>query len=422
MKLLRRIMGTVILTATILPVFSQVDTSGIGSWKAMHNSTASWEEGAFGANATGHPDYGWGIYNMITHGLTGDSLYVLKLQDGSYRRLWIVGKDGVQNYTFKYAMLDGSSEQEVVLSTNDYVNKQFVHYSLAGDSVVDQQPPASDWDLLLTKFHHNEMDYVVTGFLANDGVTVSVFHAADSATAAAATLADTTEFTDSIAAIGNSWYVLKGMSMVPLDTMVYFVKTASGDISKLQVTFFESGMSGLGRVGIRKQLLTGTADTVFIPDTLVMGFMYANEVFYSLGTKTAVAVPRNTWDIGFKTGPYTSSINANTGAGVVVWTYPNGDITAWGPAEGINPVGSTPAIKVYPVPADNELFIRHEFNTREPLDISLFDLSGRLIRKYRTGSGDYPEIRIGLNGIQPGIYVLLMENREIRAESKISIK
>ncbi len=73
--------------------------------------------------------------------------------------------------------------------------------------MVDEQPLAADWDLMLTKFSHTGLGgYTVTGFLSNDGVSVSVFNAADSATAADATLADTTEWTDSISAIGDSWY------------------------------------------------------------------------------------------------------------------------------------------------------------------------------------------------------------------------
>ena len=140
---------------------AQIDISGIASWTPMYNSTASWEEGAFGSNALDFPDYGWGMYNMLTHGLTGDSLFVIKDLKGDYKKLWIVEKDGQQNYTFRFGAVDGSNEREVHLGTNDYSTKHFVHYSLSGDSVVDQQPAADSWDLLLTKFQHTGLDYVV---------------------------------------------------------------------------------------------------------------------------------------------------------------------------------------------------------------------------------------------------------------------
>jgi hypothetical protein len=279
MKKMRMIAIAIMITGLVMPATAQVDTSGISGWEPMYNSMASWEEGAFGAYAPGHPDYGWGIYNMITHALLGDSLFVIKLPDESYKRMWIVQRDAVSVYTILYSDLDGSNEQEVMIDVKEYADKHFVYYNLRGDSIVDEQPLAADWDLMLTKFTHTGLDYTVTGFLSNDGVTVSVFNAADSATAADATLADTTEFTDSISAIGNSWYKLVGMSIVPLDTIAYFVKTDSGDIYKMQVTFFESGFSGLGRVGIRKQ---HTDSTSWVNDTLVMGAFYAAEEYYSM--------------------------------------------------------------------------------------------------------------------------------------------
>ena len=182
MKVLRRIIGVLVLAALPTAAFTQIDISGIGTWSPMYNSLADWEGGAFGAYENGDFDVGWGIYNILTHVITGDSLYVIKLQDGTYRELWIVDLDAnVPRYTFRYAMLDGSDPHEVTLSTGDYSSKQFVMYSLANNAVVDQQPDKSDWDLLLTKFWHTGLSYTVTGFLANDGVGVSVFHAADSA-------------------------------------------------------------------------------------------------------------------------------------------------------------------------------------------------------------------------------------------------
>ena len=75
----------------------------------MYNSMASWEEGAFAAHANGYPDYGWGKYNTITHAVVGDSLFVIKLQDGSYKQLWMVEKGGASVYTFRHADLDADA-------------------------------------------------------------------------------------------------------------------------------------------------------------------------------------------------------------------------------------------------------------------------------------------------------------------------
>jgi hypothetical protein len=426
MKVIRRIIGVIMLAALPVTAFTQIDTSGIGTWSPMYNSLENWEDGAFSAYASGDFDVGWGIYNMLTHYVTGDSLFVIKLQDGSYRELWIVNLDANQHYTFRYARLDGSDPHEVTIGTNDYISKQFVMYSLANNAVMDQQPDKSDWDMLLTKFWDPDMEYVVTGFLANDGVSVSVFHAADSATAAEATLADATEFTDSIGAIGNSWYRLQMEpypAIVPIDTVAYFVKTEAEDTFKLQVTYFESGVSGLGKVGIRKQLLSGTPDPGFVYDTLVMGSNYANEVFFGMGSTDKVEVPRNTWDIGFRTGPFTSSIITNTTMGVELYTYPYGDTTAWEyPTAVINTGVRDAGINVYPVPAGNEVFIHHDFNTPGDFGIRLYDVSGRLVREFHVNPDGRSDIRLDLSGIRAGVYLIRMEGTGIRAVSKISIQ
>ena len=54
-----------------------IDTTGYHNWTALNNSDTTWVEGAFNMNATGHPNYGWGVYNEVTHNLNGVSLYII---------------------------------------------------------------------------------------------------------------------------------------------------------------------------------------------------------------------------------------------------------------------------------------------------------------------------------------------------------
>ena len=419
MKNFKGLMMAILVAGMTLPAAGQIDTSGIGGWPQMYNSMASWEEGAFGANALGHPDYGWGIYNMLTHALTGDSIFVIKLQDESYKRLWIENRSATSVYTFRYADLDGSNEQEVELDMSDYSDKHFVYYNMRGDSVVDEQPPAAEWDLLLTKFSHTGLGgYSVTGFLANDGVSISVFNAADSTTAADATLADTTEWTDSISAIGNSWYKLEGMSIIPLDTIVYFVKNDSGDVYKMQVTYFESGFSGLGRIGIRKM---HTDSSSWVHDTLVMGAFYAAEEFYSMENGSAGRVFREFWDIGFKSGVFTSSITANTTMGVELYTYPNADTSAWSGNTSDGPAlerGS--GLSLYPVPATDDLFIGHDLNTAQPVNISVIDMTGKQVLHREAVLLDESELRLDISSLSPGVYILQLRNKETATSGRFT--
>ncbi len=419
MKKIKGLALAIMVAGLLIPAAAQIDTSGIAGWKPMYNSMASWEAGAFGANALEHPDYGWGVYNMITHGLQGDSIFVIKLPDENYKVLWIVSRTAAAVYTFRHANLDGSDGKEVVIDMKMYADKQFAYYNLRGDSVVDEQPLAADWDLMLTKFSHTGLGgYPVTGFLSNDGVTVSVFNAPDSATAADATLADTTEFTDSIAAIGNSWSTLKGFSIVPLDTIAYFVKTASGDIYKMQATFFESGMSGLGRVGIRLQHSDSAS---WVHDTLVMGAGYADEEYYSMEDGSAGHVSRNSWDIGFKSGIYTSSIIANTTMGVELYTYLKADTSAWPDATSAGPaLKAGKGLSLYPVPATDDLFIRHELKTSQALDIRVFDMTGKQVLQHEAERADDRELRLDISSLSPGIYVLQLRSGEAMASGRFT--
>ncbi len=423
MKRLRGLAVLMLIAGLATQMNAQLDTTGLSGWDQMYNSMTSWEEGAFSAHATTHPDYGWGNYNMLTHGLVGDSIFVIKLQDGSYKKLWIVEKNGSSVYTFRYSDLNGADENEVDLDMTKYPDKQFIYYNLRADSLVDEQPAASDWDLLLTKYTDTQINYTVTGFLSNDGVTVSVFNAADSTTAADATLADTTEFTDSISAIGNSWYMLSsGMSIVPLDTMAYFIKTKTGEIHKMQVTYFESGYSGLGRVGIRKQYFDGTPTPAFVYDTLVMGAFYAAEEYYSMSNGSVGKISRDIWDIGFKCQGFTSSITANTTMGVELYTYPHGDTNAYNPAVSIAPTTDNGGISIYPVPASDLLTVNFELETQLPLNFSVYDLTGkRVLYKSNEPSG-YRELRLDVSGLHPGVYLLKVSNREMQAVRKFSIR
>ncbi len=124
MKNFKVLAMAIIIAGLTLPASAQIDTSGITGWPQMYNSMASWEEGAFGANALGHPDYGWGVYNMISHGLTGDSIFVIKLSDDSYKRLWIVDRTATAVYTIRIADLDGSNEKEVEIDMRMYFAKR----------------------------------------------------------------------------------------------------------------------------------------------------------------------------------------------------------------------------------------------------------------------------------------------------------
>ncbi|MEZ5083046.1 MAG: hypothetical protein R2750_06320 [Bacteroidales bacterium] len=147
-----------------------VDTTGLSTWTVLYNSVDDCEMGAFNINEKGHPDYGWGVYNTINHDVVGDSLYIIKLMNGSdamYKKLWIERKISIQNtYIFKYADLDGSNEHQETLVATPYTSKNFIYYSLQTNEVLDREPNSDSWDILFTKYNtilEEGSPYIVTG-------------------------------------------------------------------------------------------------------------------------------------------------------------------------------------------------------------------------------------------------------------------
>ncbi len=67
------------------------------------------------------------------------------------------------------------------------------------------------------------------------------------------------------------------------------------------------------------------ADTV----TISMGSGYQNDVYYSLSNGVVAEAPSSEWDIAFFTDIRSSSIRTNGAKGIKVYTYPDGDTTAW---------------------------------------------------------------------------------------------
>jgi len=231
--------------------WSTLDTSGISEWKKYYNSDSLWSKGAFSQTADGVFDLGWGNYSMITHYVVADSLFVVKLPDGSYKKLWI-DRLASSVYYFKYADLDGNNEVLDTVSKADYINKSFGYYSLQNQVELDREPETSSWDLLFTKYGQaiNPTYYMgVSGVLTNDGVSVSKVsgvHSEDADTSDAS-------FSHSMTSIGYNWKKLNYATYQysAVDSLTYFVKTKAGDIWK--VVFTEFGGSSNGNVVFNKE-------------------------------------------------------------------------------------------------------------------------------------------------------------------------
>lgn len=220
-----------------------VDTTGI-AWKPLYNSMTDWEYGAFNANTVpGNAfDYGWGTYNMTSHNITGDSIFIIKPATGNYKKFVIKQKNAIQNtWSFRYADLDGKSDTTITIDGDDYKSKSFIHFSMGSNSVVDQEP-SERWQLLFTRYYDYRIPYYVTGILANSGVKIQQVKGvsqSDFENYNAALLIDT------LSEIGSDWksFSMTTFQYVVAPDWVYFVQDTAGTDKSVWKIYF-TGFSG----------------------------------------------------------------------------------------------------------------------------------------------------------------------------------
>ncbi len=245
--------------------WSTMDTAGLTTWTPLYNSDTSWKYSAFDAtmNTVDPFDVGWGVYSMITHSVIGDSLYIIKLSDNSYRKLWIQTLANGE-YDFRFAHLDGTNDLSSNLVKANYTNKNFGYYSLQNNTAIDREPVDTLWDLLFTQYTaFIPQPYTVSGVLFNKGVTV----------AKADLIADVSTYTDwtswsfspLINEIGYNWKSFNGTGYDIRDSVVYFIQSEQGDIWKLLFTGFGGSANGNYIFTKEKLSTTGIASSTTTP-------------------------------------------------------------------------------------------------------------------------------------------------------------
>jgi hypothetical protein len=221
----------------------QIDTTGMSLKNFLVNSDTIWENGAFSRNATGHPHYGWGVYDMTTHNLTGVTLYIVKTVNDQYKQIWIEKKQSTANvYDFRFADIDGSNEQVVSIDCNNYNTKNFIYYNLESNQVVDREPAKDTWDIVFTKYYNETINYLVTGVLSNIDVKCAENREIDPGNA----VFDEFKLESNISIIGSDWkeFDMGTYTYTLIDNLSYFVKDLNEDVYKIVFTAFEGSTNG----------------------------------------------------------------------------------------------------------------------------------------------------------------------------------
>ncbi len=240
-----------------------VDTIDLYTWPTMYNDPDDWENGAFNRNSAGDPDYGWGIYNPATQIITGDSIFIMQLIDDSFKKVWIVEKNILDNtYLLRYANLDGSDFQEVSIDCDPFTGKVMVGFNMQVNIPVDYQPVKESWDILFTKYmawHPTGAPVIVTGVLSNPAVVAKKFYPVDP------------EFNDWESAPWDSsrstigwdwkWFDFNAMTYLIEDSMLFYVKDLFTNVYRLRFTGFEGTSTGVIDFEIALVLAAGIDDS-----------------------------------------------------------------------------------------------------------------------------------------------------------------
>jgi len=225
--------------------WAAVDTNGLSTWAKLYNSDISWGAGALSRNIdpANANDLGWGLYDMNTHYVMGDSIYIVKTVAGIYKKLWI--KSLISSvYTFTFANLDGTGEITDTIAKATYTGQNFGYYSLDNTAALSRETLAASWDIVFGQYYSSAYNppYAVTGVLQNNGVKVARA-AIDPATVGNYTDTNHT-FAASISTIGFDWKTFNGQAYAVNDSLVYFVKRTNNDIWKLVFTGFGGSTDG----------------------------------------------------------------------------------------------------------------------------------------------------------------------------------
>lgn len=227
--------------------WAAVDTTGMANnWEVLHDDPKSWERGAFNMYSSSDFDLGWGIYNVVTHVIAGDSIYVVKLANGNFKKLRIDNL-AAGTYNFTYADIDGQNEISAALVKSQFSGKNFGYYNLETNEVVDREPLSEDWDITFTKYidlvgPDATTPYGVTGILQN--------YTAETAEATETPVDDAVwsdfSFSDEINVIGYDWkYFDFSLGYVITENLSYFVMDQNGSVYQVVFTGFDGTSTGI---------------------------------------------------------------------------------------------------------------------------------------------------------------------------------
>lgn len=414
---MKKIIVSLLFILFIAKVSAQsFDTTGLANnWNLLLNSYSTWSVGAFDSNKdlNNQSDFGWGDYDLSTHIIKGDSIYIIKTVNGNYKAVSIDQlASGI--FTITYSNLDGTNRKSKSFDKSNYPNRNFLYFSIDNEASKDLEPDTEDWDILFSKFltiFPGFGSYPVAGVLSNIDVKSSQVEFAAGGNYSPS---DTASFplSDNIANIGYDWK--NSFAGITYDTLVYYVLNQDGNLNELK--FIDYSGSG---TGVYKFEVNGVLDSV------ILGVGNKNQVYYSLENKAVVKTNLdNDWDLALFAPSSFSSIpvRINDANGAELYVYPNKDISHWN-SIGVDKPKNINLISAYPNPASNYINLVLNSKSTENLQLTILDQSGRVIRNTNLElSPGFAEYKMDLNGISRGMYFLKVAGNEFTEITQIRVQ
>lgn len=220
---------------------------------------AGWYDGTF--NQISNPsafNFGWGTYNISTHNIYGDSLFIVRA-GGDY---YILGLDSVNgfssNWNFRTQKLDliGMTQSHSVLSST-YPDRLFAYFDITTGQFLDREPDVNSWDLEFITYPSYVQAgpgtgwYAVSGVLSNRGLPVAEARQLHVDTAEQEFVNGTGSWgtgweNNEITTIGYDWKDFNSTTFTfdIEDSLSYFVRAQDGKAYQLQFLDFEGSASG----------------------------------------------------------------------------------------------------------------------------------------------------------------------------------
>ncbi len=226
----------------------------------LRNDHSDWSNAAFAQGGDGMFDLGWGVYDVITHEVESDKMYLIELPDGTWKQFALLSLiDGV--YEFQVADIDGANETLLAINKADYEGKLFAYCNLSTGQILDLEPDAP-WDFQFLTYTEDIGEgtyYAVVGALAHPNVMVQqVDDLYDPYTDGDYNI---DSFSLATNEVGYDWksYV-PGAGYALESSRCYFVSANDGTVWRMVMTGFDGASTGNISIGKVEATVSSVVD------------------------------------------------------------------------------------------------------------------------------------------------------------------